>query len=265
VDVHGQVVGVDTALYNPVEEGGFIGIGFAIPADSASFVVHRLLDTHNRNGWLGVRLQDLTYELSAALGLKNTNGAIVAALDEQGPTKAAGLHPSDILLAIDDVTLSDARAFMRGIIEKPVGHSIKLTIWRGAKEQVVTSTIADWPHSALPSVAPNTIMAANDRAQNEGLTLAPLTEESRKKYGIDGNINGALVTFVEKESEARDLGIVPGDVLTFVQDTAVAGPDDVQSALAKAYDQRLSFVAILMQGKSGPRWVSFDVDERYLR
>jgi serine protease Do len=74
VDVHGEVVGVDTALYNPVEEGGFIGIGFAIPSDSARFVVNRLLDKRNRSGWLGVRLQDLTYELSVALGLKNTDG-----------------------------------------------------------------------------------------------------------------------------------------------------------------------------------------------
>jgi serine protease Do len=253
---------VDTALYNPEEQGGFIGIGFAIPADSAKFVVEHLLDSHYKNGWLGVRLQDLTYELSVALGLKNTNGAIVAAVEEQGPAKAAGLHPSDILLAIDGVRFSDARAFMRAIIEKPVGHSVKLTIWRGGKEQVVTSTIAEWPHSALPGVAPNTIMAANDRAQNDGLTLAPLTEESRKKYGVDNKVNGALVTFVEKDSEARDLGIVPGDVLTFVQDTAVGDPEDVQTALAKAYDQRLAFVAVLVQGKSGVRWVSFDVDER---
>ena len=262
VNVHGEVVGVDTALYNPVEEGGFIGIGFAIPADSAKFVVHRLLDYHNRNGWLGVRLQDLTYELSIALGLKNTNGAVIAAVDEQGPAQAAGLHPSDILLGINDLRLNDARAFMRQLIEMPAGQVAKLTIWRGAKETVVTSTIGEWPHSALPGVAPNTIMAANDRAQNDGLTLAPLTEEARKKYGIDGKLNGALVTSVEKDSEAGDLGIVPGDVLTFVQDTPVADPDDVQSALAKAYDQRLPFAAVLVQGKIGIRWVSFGVDER---
>jgi serine protease Do len=262
VNLRGEVIGVDTALYNPDEQGGFIGIGFAIPADSAKFVVQHLLDSRHKNGWLGVRLQDLTYELSVALGLKNTNGAIVAALDEHGPAKAAGLHPSDILLAIDDVRFSDARAFMREIIEKPVGRSVKLTIWRGAKEQVVTSAIAEWPNSALPPVAPNTIMAANDKAQNDGLTLAPLTEESRKAYGIDGKVNGALVTSVEKDSEARDLGIVPGDVLTFVQDTAVADPEDVQSALARAYEKRLAFVAVLVQGKSGVKWVSFDVDGR---
>jgi len=211
---------------------------------------------------LGVRLQDLTYELSMALGLKNTNGAVIAAVDEQGPAQAAGLHPSDILLGINDLRLNDARAFMRQLIEMPAGQVAKLTIWRGAKETVVTSTIGEWPHSALPGVAPNTIMAANDRAQNDGLTLAPLTEEARKKYGIDGKLNGTLVTAVEKDSEAGDLGIVPGDVLTFVQDTPVADPDDVQSALAKAYDQRLPFAAVLVQGKIGIRWVSFGVDER---
>ncbi len=262
VNVQGEVIGVDTALYNPDDKGGFIGIGFAIPANSAKFVVQHLLDTHYKNSWLGVRLQDLTYELSIALGLKNIKGAIVAAVEEQGPAKAAGLHPSDILLAIDDVRFSDARAFMRAVIEKPVGQPVKLTIWRGAKEQVVTSTIAEWPKSALPTIAPNTIMAAtNDRAQNDGLTLAPLTEETRNKYGVDRKVNGALVTAVDKDSEARDLGIVPGDVLTFVQDTAVIGPDDVQSALAKAYDQHLPFVAVLIQGESGIRWVSFDLGE----
>jgi serine protease Do len=263
VDVHGEVVGVDTALYNPVEEGGFIGIGFAIPSDSARFVVNRLLDKRNRSGWLGVRLQDLTYELSVALGLKNTDGAIVAAVDEQGPAKAARLHPSDVLLAINDSRFSDARAFMREIIEMPVGQPVKLTIWRAAKELVVTSTIAQWPNSALPAVAPNTIMASTaDKAQNDGLTLATLTPESRNNYKIDDKVHGALVVSVDKDSEAHDLGIVPGDVLTFVQDTAVAAPDDVQAALSKAYEQRLPFVAVLVQGKSGIRWVSFGVDER---
>jgi S1-C subfamily serine protease len=72
-------------------------------------------------------------------------------------------------------------------------------------------------------------------------------EESRKKYGIDGKVNGALVTAVEKDSEARDLDIVPGDVLTFVPDTALAGPDDVQSALEGLRS------ASLFRGDIGPR------------
>jgi serine protease Do len=262
LDTHGEVVGVDTALYNPDEKGGFIGIGFAIPADSAKFVVQHLLDSHYKNGWLGVRLQDLTYELSVALGLNNTKGAIIAAVDKQGPAKAAGLHPSDILLAINDERFSDARALMREIIELQIGQPVKLTIWRGGKEQVVTTTIAEWPSRALPAVSSSTRMVATeDRTQDDGLTLAPLTEESRKAYGIDGNVEGALVISVDKDSEARDLGIVPGDVLTFVQDAAVANPEDVQSALAKAYEQRVPFVAVLFQGKNGLRWVSFDVNE----
>ena len=68
VDLNGDVVGVDTALYNPDEAGGFIGIGLAIPAETAKFVVTHLLDpSHPKPGWLGVKLQDLTPELSDAL------------------------------------------------------------------------------------------------------------------------------------------------------------------------------------------------------
>jgi serine protease Do len=175
---------------------------------------------------------------------------------------AAGLRPSDILLAIDGVRFNDARAFMRKIIETPVGQAVKLTIWRGGIEQVVITTVAEWPRSSLPTIDLSTRMAAREnRAQDDGLTLAPLTEESRKQYGIDGKVSGALVTSVDKDSEARDLGIVPGDVLTFVQNEAVSNPDDVQSALAKAYDEQLPFAAVLVQGKSSLRWVSFDIGD----
>ena len=68
VDLDGEVVGVDTALYNPDDAGGFIGIGLAIPAETAQFIVSRLLDPNIRPGWIGVKLQDLTPELSEALG-----------------------------------------------------------------------------------------------------------------------------------------------------------------------------------------------------
>jgi serine protease Do len=82
VDLNGDVVGVDTALYNPDEAGGFIGIGLAIPAGTARFVVTRLLDpSRPKPGWLGAKLQDLTPELSDALGMYGTKGAIIAAVD----------------------------------------------------------------------------------------------------------------------------------------------------------------------------------------
>jgi serine protease Do len=261
VDVNGEVVGVDTALYNPDEKGGFIGIGFAIPAESAKYVVRRLVD-HLQPGWLGVRLQDISYELALALGVNGTKGAIITAVDEHGPARAAGLRPSDILLAINDLRFGDARAIMREIVQTPIGQTEKLTVWRGGKEQMVTTTVAEWPSPTVHPSSPNTRTVAHvtEDKPDAGVKLAPLTREARRTYAIDPGVNGALVTFVDKDSEARDLGIVPGDVLSFVQDTPVVNPKDVQSALQAAYEKRLPFLAVLVQGKTAPRWVSFSLD-----
>ena len=136
VDLDGKVIGVDTALYNPDESGGFIGIGFAIPARTAKFVVDRLLDpSHPKPGWLGFNLQDMTTELAEALGVPGEKGSIIASLDAGGPAITAGLRPGDVLTAIDGAKPSDSRAFMRTIVETPVGQhdaADRLAGWQGA-------------------------------------------------------------------------------------------------------------------------------------
>src|SRR5262249_28002194 len=137
VDLNGEVVGVDTALYNPDDAGGFIGIGFAIPSVSAKFVIEHLLDPrHLAPGWLGVTLQDMTDELGLALGLPtDVKGAIISAEDGGGPADVAGLRPGDVLLAINGMKPSDSRAYMRAIVQLNVGEQVTLRIWRAGKEE----------------------------------------------------------------------------------------------------------------------------------
>jgi len=262
IDLNGDVVGVDTALYNPEEAGGFIGIGFAIPADSAQFVVEHLLDPrHPAPGWLGLTLQDLTDELSLALGMGMTKGSIISVVDEPGPSAAAGLRPGDVLLAIDGVKPSDSRAYMRRIVQLPVGQQVKLTIWRGGKAEDVVATIGEWPNN-MPGGGVMTATAAEamiQRMPDPGVRLAALTDEARKQYGINAKVSGVLVASVEKDCEAQDLGIVPGDIITAVQGTPVASPDDVRRAVRAAHDERRPYLAVLIQGKSGTRWVSLSM------
>ena len=97
------------------------------------------------------------------------------------------------------------------------------------------------------------------KAPDSGVKLAPLTDAARKQYGFDPNLVGALVASVESDCEARDLGIVVGDVVTVVQGTPVVTPDDVRHAVQKAHEQHDRFLAVLVQGKSGARWVSLSV------
>ncbi len=262
IDLNGEVVGVDTALYNPEEAGGFIGIGFAIPADSAKFVVEHLLDPrHPAPGWLGFTLQDLTDELALALGMGMTKGSIISVVDDPGPATAANLRPGDVLLAIDGFSPSDSRAYMRRIVQLPVGQQVKLTIWRGGKAGDVVASIGEWPNH-MPGGGVMTATAAEamiQRMPDPGVRLAALTDEARKQYGINGKVRGVLVSSVEKDCEAQDLGIVVGDVITAVQGAPVASPDEVRRAVRVAHDERRPYLAVLIQGKNGTRWVSLSM------
>ena len=101
--------------------------------------------------------------------------------------------------------------------------------------------------------------AMSEQAPHPGVQLAPLTDAARKQYGLDEKLTGALVASVEAYCEARDLGIVPGDVITAVLGAPVAAPDDVQHAMQKAHEERRPSLALLVQGKSGVRWVSVSI------
>jgi serine protease Do len=262
INDHGDVIGVDTALFNPEESGGFIGIGFAIPADTARFVIDRLLDpSHPKPGWLGFTLQDLTPELSEALGLRDVNGAIVAALDSSGPASTAGLRLGDVVSGVDGAWPGDSRAVMRALVQITVGQPARLSVWRDGKALTIDVPVAEWPNHMPGGGMMNarTAEAMIQRMPDPGLRLAPLTEQTRKQYGIDPKLSGAVIASVEADCEARDLGVVEGDVVTAVQGAPVASPDDIRQAVRAAHDLRRPYLAVLVQGKRGTRWISLSM------
>jgi serine protease Do len=98
-----------------------------------------------------------------------------------------------------------------------------------------------------------------EEAPDPGMRLAPITDAARKQYGLDPTLTGALVAAVEEDCEARELGIVPGDVITNVQGQPVTSPDDVRHAIENAHEQRRGYLAMLIQAKNNLRWVSLSI------
>jgi serine protease Do len=262
IDRNGEVVGIDTSLYNQDPNGGFIGIGFAIPSNSARFVVTHLLDpNHPKPGWLGLSLQDVTPELAEALGLPGPKGTIISVVDPGGPAAHASLHPGDVVLKVGSEPLTDPRAFFRSVVMIPVGQQARLTIWRDGEEQSVTATVGEWPNY-MPGggVMPASMAKAMaERPPDPGVKLALITDAARKQYDLDPKLTGVLVTAVDSDCEARDRGVVPGDVVTLVQGEAVATPADVMRVIDAAHVQRRPYIAVLLQGKGGTRWISLSM------
>ena len=199
VDLDGEVVGVDTALYNPDDAGGFIGIGLAIPAETAQFVVSRLLDPNSRPGWIGVKLQDVTPELSEALGMGRARGSIIASVDAGGPANIAGCGRVTCCPRSAVRSPRDSRAFMRAIVQILIGQPAELTVWRDGKEETIKAIVAEWPNF-MPGggvMSAQTAEAMIQRMPDPGVRLAPLTDANRKQYGLDPKMTGALVASVE--------------------------------------------------------------------
>jgi|SRR3984957_16862683 len=262
IDSNGDVVGITTALYNPQDDGGFIGIGFAIPSNTASFVEHFLLDpNHPKPGWLGFTLQDMTQNLSLALAVPGTSGAIISAVDPSGPAAAASLHIGDVLEQINNVPLGDSRAFNRATVMIPVGQPAHLTIWRDGTQREITATVAAWPnympYRGMMHGAMAEAMMAMPPAS--GMKLAALTDNTRKQYDLAPGQAGAVITAVDQDCEARDLGIVPGDVIIAAQNQPIASPADFDRAVQDAHAKQRRYLAVLIKAKQVTRWVSLSI------
>jgi serine protease Do len=116
----GQVVGVNTAIVSP--SGGSVGIGFAIPSDTARKIIASLLAHGNiARGWLGVSVADLP---------DAGQGAEITGVEADGPAYRAGLAPADIVVSVDGETVSDSASLIRAIASLPPGHKVKLGITR---------------------------------------------------------------------------------------------------------------------------------------
>src|SRR6201997_438852 len=96
----GEVVGVNTAIISP--SGGSIGIGFAVPSNSAVAVIEQLRQYgETRRGWLGVRIQQVTDDIAESLNIKPAHGALVAGVDDKGPAKPGGIEAGDVVVKFD--------------------------------------------------------------------------------------------------------------------------------------------------------------------
>ncbi|OZI66304.1 S1C family serine protease [Bordetella genomosp. 11] len=134
IDQHGNVVGINTAIYS--QSGGSLGIGFAVPIDTARSVMEEIIRTgYVQRGWLGVEPQDLTPDLARAFKLGNSRGVIIAGVMRDGPAGRGGLRVGDIVLSIDGNDVRNTSSMLAMIALLPPGQEVTLSVLRGGRER----------------------------------------------------------------------------------------------------------------------------------
>ena len=138
IDTRGNLIGINTAIYS--NNGGSMGIGFAIPVNLAKQVMESILANGSvTRGWIGVEPQNLTKELSESLSLPgNTEGVMLSGVLEGGPAARGGVKPGDVLIAVNGKPTKDVRSLLNQIAQISPGNDAKLTILRKGKEIELT-------------------------------------------------------------------------------------------------------------------------------
>ena len=250
-NLSGQVIGIDTAIYSPTS--GSVGIGFAIPANDAQFVIGRLIKYGAvKPGWIGVSLQQVTPDIAEALRMEKPEGSILSDVEPDSPAEKAGLQAGDVITRVGGKPVKDTRAVMRQIAVVPAGSPVTVGVWRGGKDQEVSVTVAEWPKASKLEKPLTPASLSRAVPPDLGLRLAPFDDSARTRYGIDFDQPGVLVTAVAANTDAAERGLAAGDVILQVRDHRVSSPAEVQQQLDEARKANRAMVLVLVQPKLQP-------------
>ncbi|MFP3871123.1 MAG: S1C family serine protease, partial [Syntrophobacteria bacterium] len=135
LNTKGEAVGINTAIFS--QSGGNIGIGFAIPINTARELIPELREGNVIRGWLGVVIQPVTPQAKAKLGLEKDHGALVLGVRENSPAAEAGIKPGDVITAYDGKQIKESTRLPRLVMETPVGEEVAVKIRRQGEEKTL--------------------------------------------------------------------------------------------------------------------------------
>ncbi len=210
----GEVIGINSALFST--SGNNMGIGFAIPANLAAWIVKQLEQSGEvKRGWIGIRVQPNTKNLARSLNLKDAQGIIVSGITENGPAARAGLQAGDVIISLGQHEINNCKDFSRLVAETPAGEEIQLIVWRNQEIEPLTVKVENMPKS--PKAAPREQVKPDSESgkilKQTGLILKEITPKIVKNMKLSPTTMGLLVEGVELGSDADRQGIKRGDII----------------------------------------------------
>ena len=264
-NTEGGVIGINTAIFSP--SGGSVGIGFAIPPDLARPVIKQLIEYgRTRRGWLGVRIQTVSDEISQSLGLPGEpRGALVASVTPGGPAEKAGIKPGDIILEFDGRDIAEMRELPRVVAETDIGKRVEVELWRGGQRKTLRAKLGELEQAEeeglIPSYARNkedgsAVPERGSGVEELGVSVSRITPEFRDAYEIPTGVEGVVVRSVTPGSEAARKRIAEGDVIAELNQKKIETPEDLKAAIEKAQEAGRNSVLLLINRAGESRFVA---------
>ncbi len=232
VNMRGQVIGVNSAIAASAQ-----GIGFAIPIDDVKALLPTLeKEGKIKRGYLGLGLDDLNPQAAQYLGLKDTEGALVAGVDPKGNAAKGGIQPYDVITEFNGKKITNMQTLMDAVGDGAIGSTAKVKLIREGKTKTLDVVIGDRPgQNVAMKTAPERKEFIGQAAPDEmGFTVSDMTDELKREFKVDPDTGKhPMIVSVEPNSKADEVGLMPGDVILEVNRKPVSSTKDALGNLKK--------------------------------
>lgn len=241
----GQVVGVNSRIFSGT--GGYMGLSFSIPIDVAMDVADQL----KKNGkvtrsYLGVMLQDIDRNLAEAYKLDKPEGSLITQVAPNSPAEKAGFRSGDVILKYNGSPISRTSELLNYLNRTQPNQSVKLEVLRDDKPKVITATLTVAPDDTPAKVDNTNTSAKPNKGPIIGVAIRALTEQEKNRLNVKG---GVFIQDVTRGGLAAQSRILPGDVITQVNNKKVNTPNDFVDAISELQKNTVARVAIVREGQ----------------
>ncbi|MBK5263822.1 MAG: PDZ domain-containing protein, partial [Alphaproteobacteria bacterium] len=257
-DLDGNVIGINSQILSPT--GGNVGIGFAIPAETAGPIIDKLKQGATiKRGYLGVGIGPMSDDLAESLGLPKDRGEFIGQVVPGEAAAMAGIKAGDVVVKVkgEDVTPDNTLSYI--VANLPVGSKVPVELIRDGKRMTLTATVGERPtEDELSSFGqqPQEDFSDQDQQSSQqamqqslGIAVTPMTPTIARQLGVDAGIKGVVITAVDPSSDAGTKGLRRGDIILAVNNDAVTTEATLANAVKQA--QQAGRSAVLLQVQRG--------------
>jgi serine protease Do len=259
LNARGEVIGINTAIAS--RSGGYQGIGFALPINTAAHVYNQIIKEGKvTRGSIGIQFSAdaaNARELLRSAGVDH--GVFVTNVAAGGPSEKAGLKEEDVILSVNGRDIRDGNDLVNLVTVSPVGTPLDLAVQRDGKRQNIRVVVGDLSQvfpdqAAAPGVAP-TNRNEPGGASSFGMNIQNLTDARRQSLGLT-QPGGVLISSVEDNSFADDIGLRDGDIILSINQQPVKTTDDVVKLRGTLKPGSAVAFRVLRRGNAGGAWTT---------
>ena len=271
-DMAGNVIGINNAIFSPT--GGSVGIGFAIPAEIAAPIVDKLRNGQAiERGYLGVRIQQLSDDLAASLGLAKNRGEFIQSVEPGQGAAKAGLQSGDVVVKVDgkDVTPDQTLSFI--VANTAPGKRIAIELVRNGQHLTVQAVVGKRPSEeelaqqtfdpeaqqgdddgfSRPGNGPKQQALSGTIVQKAlGIAAIPLTAQIARQLGATEETHGVVITAVDDSADAGAKGLQRGDIILSANYKQVTSVVELEAVVRQAKVENREAVLLRVQRRGQP-------------